>query len=335
MFDSEYEAKRLLRIAENKRKLVSLNIATFERPAPPASAPKAKKQNKTATKQTKPTRVSKRVKTLRTQQSKADAVAKEAHDFLQHWATIVKQLRWKNRHTQKLEAPTYTWAQFKKLKEEREQELDKLLEEQPPSLDLPFVYPCQVQSWRRGSQERTNDLNLQFEPFHSLCLGRQVLPEGRHSVMHALCPSNAVNFARTNRICLWKNAMVLFDSDEDSEYAFHEDTVDGRRVVYFEWLAQLRKNSLPMIVQRLSKVQKGDECLRLNKSYYGTSGDENESTKEPLLFFLEHPAGVHIYCGRLGYLGHRGSNPPEFRWQLLDVAAMDWNKIFRALDLEY
>lgn len=292
-------------------------------------------------------------------------MAKEAHDFLQHWATIVKQLRWKNRHTQKLEAPTYTWAQFKKLKEEREQELDKLLEEQPPSLDLPFVYPCQVQSWRRGSQERTNDLNLQFEPFHSLCLGRQVLPEGRHSVMHALCPSNAVNFARTNRICLWKNAMVLFDSDEDSEYAFHEDTVDGRRVVYFEWLAQLRKNSLPMIVQRLSKVQKGDECLRLNKSYYGTSGDENESTKEPLLFFLEHPAvntllrrtcvsmtfregsltcwvlcsfdeqGVHIYCGRLGYLGHRGSNPPEFRWQLLDVAAMDWNKIFRALDLEY
>ncbi|KAE9350028.1 hypothetical protein PF008_g6639 [Phytophthora fragariae] len=260
-------------------------------------------------------------------------MVQEAHEFIQLRAALAVEMKIKDRKF-RVDGADYSASRLAQFKQERAQELDRMLAQHPPSLDLPFVYPCQLQSGFRERKGHTSGLDLQFELFHTLCLGRQVLPEGRQSVMQALCPSSVGDFATTNRICLWKNAMALFDSDEDYEYAFHEDQVDGRRVVYFEWLARVHINTLSAVVKRLGKVEKGDECLRLNKSFY-VAGGEEECTKEPLLFFLEHPAGIHIYCGRLGYLGHRGSNPPEFRWQLLDVASMDWDKIFNTLGLEY
>ncbi|KAG2870013.1 hypothetical protein PC117_g28596, partial [Phytophthora cactorum] len=58
-------------------------------------------------------------------------------------------------------------------------------------------------------------------------------------------------------------------------------------------------------------------ALEVDETYYDK---ESEATEQPLLLFLRHTQGPYIYCGRLGYLGHRpASKPLEFRWQLLDV----------------
>jgi hypothetical protein len=43
--------------------------------------------------------------------------------------------------------------------------------------------------------------------------------------------------------------------------------------------------------------------------------------------------GPYIYCGRLGYLGHRpASKPLEFRWQLMDVDSLEWGEVRELLD---
>ncbi|ETP53580.1 hypothetical protein F442_01541 [Phytophthora nicotianae P10297] len=80
---------------------------------------------------------------------------------------------------------------------------------------------------------------------------------------------------------------------------------------------------------RLRKAKRGDERLRFDETYYDKDSEKEE---EPLLLFLRHTQGPYIYCGRLGYLGHRrGSKPLEFRWQLLDVNSLQWEKVQRLL----
>ncbi|KAG3122512.1 hypothetical protein PC128_g27755 [Phytophthora cactorum] len=72
-------------------------------------------------------------------------------------------------------------------------------------------------------------------------------------------------------------------------------------------------------------MKRGDERLKFDETYYDK---ECEATEQPLLLFLRHTQGPYIYCGRLGYLGHRpASKPLEFRWQLLDVNSLQWEKI--------
>ncbi|KAG3243283.1 hypothetical protein PI124_g11893 [Phytophthora idaei] len=82
------------------------------------------------------------------------------------------------------------------------------------------------------------------------------------------------------------------------------------------------------MVQQLRHVQKGNEELRLNDSYYASE----ESSATPVLLFLQHAKGPYIYCGRIGYLGYRyESDSVKFRWQLMDAAAMDWVGLFSVL----
>ncbi|KAG3194344.1 hypothetical protein PC110_g23828 [Phytophthora cactorum] len=57
------------------------------------------------------------------------------------------------------------------------------------------------------------------------------------------------------------------------------------------------------MVQQLRHVQKGNEELRLNDSYYASE----EPSATPVLLFLQHAKGPYIYCGRIGYLGYRAN----------------------------
>ncbi|KAF1317981.1 hypothetical protein FI667_g14295, partial [Globisporangium splendens] len=111
--------------------------------------------------------------------------------------------------------------------------------------------------------------------------------------------------------------------------------------VCFRWVAARVTTLLPGsdFVNRLRRTAKGHKNLRIDdETYYNskTSASLQEAEKgaaaskqsDPVLFFLRDANGAYIYCGRLGYLGYRpGSNPLEFRWQLLDHAAVDWEKI--------
>ncbi|KAG2785135.1 hypothetical protein Pcac1_g5166 [Phytophthora cactorum] len=77
------------------------------------------------------------------------------------------------------------------------------------------------------------------------------------------------------------------------------------------------------VVQCISSERR--RALEVDETYYDK---ESEATEQPLLLFLRHTQGPYIYCGRLGYLGHRpASKPLEFRWQLLDVNSLQWEKI--------
>ncbi|KAF1788967.1 NADP-dependent oxidoreductase domain [Phytophthora cactorum] len=84
----------------------------------------------------------------------------------------------------------------------------------------------------------------------------------------------------------------------------------------------------PPILERLRRVQKGEEQLRFDNNYYDTP---NPTDPKPgtLLLFVQYPKGPYIYCGRLGYLGFR-SNPLEFSFQLLDINALNWGQLRQA-----
>jgi hypothetical protein len=371
---SEYEAKRLRRMEENKRVLQSLDLPALHRPA--ARSPSPKIPAKTA----EPVRRSGRVQTLKQKRRSLAGVKREAQELQEQRLALVEFERKKRRREeaqrkrQERVAQARTekdWERHKqqhwkqqlramaRLESKRQQELKRMVAVHPPQIDLPFVYACQLESTTRGASESAKRLNVQLDAFHEVCLGTQLLPEGKKTVMHALCPTNAVLFPALSGIQLWRNAMVLFVKDGDKTL-FHQDQVDGRRLVYFEWLARRARHSvLPSTALRLRQVQKGDERLRIDEAYY----DQGEGGEhEPLLLFLQHskvrhelppsswvnritkvflcafqfnvgccPQGPYIYCGRLAYLGHRSSDPLEFRWQLLDVDSFDWRKVYAAL----
>ncbi|KAG3053856.1 hypothetical protein PC121_g16579, partial [Phytophthora cactorum] len=92
--------------------------------------------------------------------------------------------------------------------------------------------------------------------------------------------------------------------------------------VFFDWGARTQRQEISSeMVQQLRHVQRGNEELRLNDSYYASE----ESSATPVLLVLQHAKGPYIYCGQIGYLGYRyESDSVKFRWQLMDAAAMDW-----------
>ncbi|KAG7398217.1 hypothetical protein PHYBOEH_011462 [Phytophthora boehmeriae] len=160
---------------------------------------------------------------------------------------------------------------------------------------------------------------------------------GKQTVMQGLCPPGYVaKFSKMSGVQPWKNAVVLFvnvESDSPYDNAFHQEEVDGQGVVHFQWFGQNRWNDDSPMVLRLRNMQRGDERLSFGGEPDRDGLDESDRGKEPLLLFLRHTQGPYIYCGRLGYLGYRPSSKPlEFRWQLLDVGALDWEKICGLLE---
>lgn len=203
-----------------------------------------------------------------------------------------------------------------------------------------------VKRQRLSSQQLAIDL----ASFHSRWLGNQIWPKGKHTIMQGACPSHTPLFSKMSGVQAWRNAVLLFvnvqgESMYDNVFrqverpktstSSSDDTSDSTSAVYFQWFAQQRQHLESPVIKRLLRAQKGDASLRIeDASYYleelekQQQEEEATSAPEPVLLFIRHVDGPYIYCGRLGYLGFRsGSSPLEFRWQLLDVAALAWDKI--------
>ncbi|KAL3667641.1 hypothetical protein V7S43_007195 [Phytophthora oleae] len=200
--------------------------------------------------------------------------------------------------------------------------------EPPELLDLPFTHPTELSTSHKGKKQHlsSSQIEIQLEEFHERCLGTQLLPVGKNTVMQGLCPPGYVaKFSKMSGVQPWKNAVALFvnvESDSPYDNVFHQET-EGRTAVHFQWFGQNRWHDESPLVMRLRGMKRGLETLRFHESYY----DKKEG-EEPLLLFIRHTQGPYIYCGRLGYLGHLpASKPLEFRWQLLDVDSLQWEKI--------
>lgn len=190
-------------------------------------------------------------------------------------------------------------------------------------------------------------LNVDVNLFHAFSLGKQFVPPGKRSVMQGICPGGFTTVYQDHvDIHVWKNAITLFLSGSTGmfyHYLFKETMHHGRKYVSFRWTHTI--NVTPPIMWRLCQVQKGDEFLHVNKRV----NDIRISTSipTPLLLFVQYPKvrllirfsivfcvidlycmeqGPYIYCGRLGYLGHQVS-PIEFSFQLLDINALNWNRL--------
>ncbi|RLN13954.1 hypothetical protein BBI17_006397 [Phytophthora kernoviae] len=158
-------------------------------------------------------------------------------------------------------------------------------------LALPVTRPTELLPADHGKKQHlsSSQLEIDFEKFHSQCLGTQLLPMGKQTAMQGLCPPGyVVKFSKMSGVQPWKNAVVLFvnvESDSPYDNVFRQEEVGGKSVVHFQWFGQNRWND-------------------------------------------DSPMGPYIYCGQLGYLGyHPSSKPIEFRWQLLDVGALDWGEV--------
>ncbi|CEG42810.1 uncharacterized protein PHALS_13055 [Plasmopara halstedii] len=174
----------------------------------------------------------------------------------------------------------------------------------------------------------SSQIDIELKEFHTQWLGTQLLPVGKTTVMQSLCrPEYIVKFSKMSGIQPWKNAIVLFvnvESNSPYDNVFNHDTRDGHIVVHFQWFGQNRWHKDSPLVKRLRSTKRGDENLKFDDTY----DDKVEMKQEPLLLFIRLEQGPYIYCGQLGYLGHRPeSKPLEFRWQLLDVDVSLWNKI--------
>ncbi|KAG2770748.1 hypothetical protein PC116_g26681 [Phytophthora cactorum] len=200
--------------------------------------------------------------------------------------------------------------------------------EPPEPLDLP-VTQLLASNKDKKLHLSSSQIAIQLEEFHTRCLGTQLLPVGKQTVMQGLCPPGYVaKFSKMSGVQPWKNAVVLFVNVESAspyDNVFHHEEWDGCSAVHFQWFGQNRWHDESPLVMRLRRMKRGDERLKFDETYYDK---ESEATEQPLLLFLRHTQGPYIYCGRLGYLGHRpASKPLEFRWQLLDVNSLQWEKI--------
>ncbi|KAF4046193.1 hypothetical protein GN244_ATG01421 [Phytophthora infestans] len=210
----------------------------------------------------------------------------------------------------------------------------KMKTEPPEPFDLPVT---QLSLLNKGKKLHlsSSQIDIQLDEFHGRCLGTQLLPVGKQTVMQVLCPPGYVaKFSKMSGVQPWKNAIALFvnvESVSPYENVFHHDKVDGGSAVHFQWFGQNRWHDESPLVMRLRRTKRGDERLRFDETYYDK---QSEMKEEPLLLFLRHTQGPYIYSGRLGYLGHRtASKPLEFRWQLLDVNSLQWEKIRGLLHL--
>lgn len=210
--------------------------------------------------------------------------------------------------------------------------------------------PRPVKKQRISSQQ----LDVDFESFHTRWLGNQIWPKGKQTIMQGMCPSQIPLFSKMSGVQTWENAVVLFVNVQgESQYdnVFHQvtsptatqvqspdvpmkpvlgedHTSSSGSPVYFQWFAQQRHHLESPVIMRLLNAHKGDASLRLEDESYNQDQATNVAPRDRVLLFIRHVDGPYIYCGRLGFLGFRSdSSPLEFRWQLLDADALAWTEI--------
>ncbi|ETN15465.1 hypothetical protein, variant 1 [Phytophthora nicotianae INRA-310] len=284
---SEYEAKRQRRIKANQQQLQALNVPKIPQYTPPPSRKK-----------------------------------KEV-GLLYPVRRSLRQRQQREATTEPLETETEALIALGSPPRAKRAKM-----EPPVPLDLPVT---QLSSPNKGKKLHisSSQIEIQLEEFHGRCLGTQLLPVGKQTAMQGLCPPGYVaKFSKMSGVQPWKNSVALFlnvESESPYDNVFHLEDADGRSAVHFQWFGQNRWHDESPLVMRLRKAKRGDERLRFDETYYDKDSEKEE---EPLLLFLRHTQGPYIYCGRLGYLGHRrGSKPLEFRWQLLDVNSLQWEKV--------
>ncbi|GMF35774.1 unnamed protein product [Phytophthora lilii] len=161
--------------------------------------------------------------------------------------------------------------------------------EPPELLDLPVTRPDEKLSLKGKTQHlSSSQIEIQLQDFHDKCLGTQLLPTGKHTVMQGLCPPGfTVKFSKMSGVQPWKNAVVLFvnvESDSFYDNVFHQEKVEGRNAVHFQWFGQNRWHEESPLVLRLKGMKRGHESLRFDDTYF----DKRGHTEEPLLLFLRH-----------------------------------------------
>lgn len=329
-----YEAKRLQRIRENQQVLAALGIDKPQPKRVKRTAPSADDDataNRTLRRSTRISEV-----------STARMVAAEAEALRQ----AEQQRAWVLSRRERRQAPQ------RQLKRTFETAVDV------PVVDLTADL-AQSESPATRLRLSSQELAIDLARFHTQWLGRQLWPTGKQTVMQGVCPSHTPLFSKMSGVQLWKNAVLLFvnvqeDSSSLYDNVFHQvptnsstgATDDDAAAVYFRWFAQQRHHLESPVIQRLLQAQKGDPALWVNG---GVSSDNDPPRPEPsagtgfiatsapkpepVLLFLRRVNGPYIYCGRLGLLGvHANTSPLEFRWQLLDVAALAWHKIATLLE---
>ncbi|KAG6617282.1 Reticulocyte-binding protein 2 a [Phytophthora cinnamomi] len=193
--------------------------------------------------------------------------------------------------------------------------------------DVPYVHikGALVKS-REKPAALTRELQVDVDFFHAFSLGKQFLPASKNSVMQALCPSGmTAAFDDRVDIHVWSNAMALFVRAGEGGYLdrlLKEAWLDGERCAFFRW--SRTSDVTPEITDRIFEIEKGDERLRFDDNYYDPPTPIGRP--QPLLLFIQFPQGPFIYCGRLGYLGHR-DDPLEFYFQLLDIGTTYWAQL--------
>ncbi|KAL3667637.1 hypothetical protein V7S43_007191 [Phytophthora oleae] len=223
-----------------------------------------------------------------------------------------------------------------KVKEDKEEALFKKTYPVSRVKALPFV---RISDARNIDEAKplvmTPLLKVDSNFFHGFSLGKQFLPPGKGSVMQGVCPGGyTAAYNEELDIHVWKNAMTLFMNCSSGIYyhfKFEEEVHDGRTSVFLRWSHTC--NVTPEILERLRRLQKGDENLCFDDETYYDAPTPTDTKPEPLLLFVQYPLGPYIYLGRLGYLGHR-SDPLEFSFQMLDVNALNWKKIRKVLTCE-
>ncbi|CAI5727176.1 unnamed protein product [Hyaloperonospora brassicae] len=200
-------------------------------------------------------------------------------------------------------------------------------------LPLPFVHMTDQTdggSGRAKPVRGTPLLKVEAHLFHAFALGKQFLPPGKNAVMQGMCPGGyTARFRHDVDVHGWANALTLFVHGTTGlfyRYMFEEHVLHGRTFVSFRWTRC--QDVTPSMLCRLSRIQKGDERLRLDGESYDATATAEQP--EPLLLFVQYPKGPYIYCGRLGVLGHR-AEPLEISFQLLDVNALNWRQLFTLL----
>uniref|UniRef100_M4BJ14 Uncharacterized protein n=1 Tax=Hyaloperonospora arabidopsidis (strain Emoy2) TaxID=559515 RepID=M4BJ14_HYAAE len=177
-----------------------------------------------------------------------------------------------------------------RLKREREREEARNKEMYPVrKLPLPFVHIAdRSEGCSTKSVVVTPLLKVDANLFHAFSLGKQFLPPGRHSVMQGVCPGGYTAYFRHDvDVHVWKNAMTLFVHGTTGmlyRYMFEENEVHGRTYVSFRWTRC--QDVTPPVLHRVSQLQKGEEFLRVDKSYDDTLSAEKP---EPLLLFIQYP----------------------------------------------
>ncbi|KAG6946863.1 hypothetical protein JG688_00015793 [Phytophthora aleatoria] len=239
---------------------------------------------------------------------------------------------WSKRMEMRREASEWYEMENRRVNREAERKEEEALSRElypVRQVNLPFVRISNAKE--KDKMKLSSLLKVDANLFHGFSLGKQFLPPGKNSVMRALCPGGYnPEFRSDGDIHAWQNAITIFMNATSGlfyRYMFQEEKIRGRKHVIFRWARC--QDVTPPILERLRRVQKGEEQLRFDNNYYDTP-NPTDPKPGPLLLFVQYPKGPYIYCGRLGYLGYR-SNPLEFSFQLLDINALNWGQLRRPI----